>query len=113
MPGGITVTREAVHALDPVLEARITARVMNWRDSVPVGTATTVDKLINCSPDCGCPKGGGPEDTITAACTGNRGHGMALEVVMDILAPVGGVCEIPGIKVLRDRMPFWVVCTGC
>lgn len=111
MPGGITVTRKALYAHDPTLDARVIARIEAWRDSVPAGTATTVDKLLNCSPTCGCPKGEGPMSPITSTCTGNRSHGLALEVVMDHLNPPGSVCAIPGITLLPGA-PFWVLSTG-
>jgi hypothetical protein len=104
MPGGITVTREALYTVRPTLDARILAHIEAWRESVPVGTAVTVDKMLNCAPGCGC-----PGDTITAACKGNRGHGMALEAVMDHLNPEGSVCAIPGIAVSTYSMPFLVV----
>jgi hypothetical protein len=106
MPGGITVTREALYALYPDLDARLLAHIEAWRESVPVGTAVTVDKMLNCSPDCGC-----PPDLLLHACKGPRPF-IPLEVVMDHLAPQDGVCALPGVKVLRDRMPFWVMRTG-
>lgn len=104
MPGGITVTREALYTLHPCLDVRIVSHIEAWRESVPVGTAVTVDKMLNCTPTCGC-----PEDTITAACKGNRGHGMALEAVMDHLNPEDSVCVIPGIAVDTYTLPFRVM----
>lgn len=103
MPGGITVTRDDVYTLRPYLDSQVILHVQEWRARTPIGTVTTVDRMLNCAPGCGC-----PPDTLLAACKGDHGHGMALEVVMDILNPQDAVCAVPGVVVHTATMPFRV-----
>lgn len=96
-PGGIRTTKASVYAQRAAqgidLDKSITAHVEHWRDTVPAGTVVTLDKMLNCTSDCGC-----PPDRILTKCKGNSGHGLAIEIVMDHLFPPDGTdCTIPGV----------------
>lgn len=103
MPGGITVPLGLVANTRPSQDSRIPAFFEAWRTSVPLGTRSTINKILNCTPECGC-----PENSVTAACKGNRNHGMAIELVLRWLNPPGSVCPIPGIAVFTENTPFQV-----
>jgi hypothetical protein len=105
MPGGITVSREAVYALRPGLDAKIAAHFTWWRMVHPIGTLMTVDRALNCEPGCGCEPG-----VLLHVCKGFHGHGMALEVVMDVLLGRNRAVAPPvGLRVITERVPFLVV----
>lgn len=100
IPGSIKVTKEAVYALRPDLDAQILAHIEQWRDSVPTGSTVTIDKMLNCSATCGC-----PASTYLAACKGSR-HGLAVEIVLDqIFPPDGGPCLVEGVKGIGEVTP--------
>lgn len=107
VPGYITVSKDAVYALRPDLDDRIVAHIEQWRDSVPTGTAVTIDKMLNCSATCGC-----PADAQSVKCKGS-GHGMAMEIVMDHIFPEdGSPCAIKGVQGVITEGPLWEQALG-
>lgn len=104
-PGYITVTMQAVYARYPDLDSRIIAHIEQWRDSVPVGTCVTIDKMLNCSADCGC-----SADSKLAKCKGS-GHGMPVEAVLSVVFPEGSSCAVEGVKGISDTTPKQIMRT--
>lgn len=108
LPGHINTTKEAVHALLPGLDKKITAHIEQWRDSVPIGTTATVFQMLTYDVICVCPPG--PWQHLKT-CKGYA-HGMPIEIVMDHLAPEGGPCLLDGITVDTSVMPWLITKTG-
>ncbi|MFI0265591.1 hypothetical protein [Streptomyces luteogriseus] len=104
-PAYITVTKQSVYARYPDIDSRIIAHIEQWRDSVPVGTSMSIDKMMCCSATCGC-----PADTKLAKCKGS-GHGMPVEIVLDLIFPEGSSCAIEGVKGISDTTPKQIMRT--
>lgn len=101
LPGLIPLSRIRAEPT-PALLAKLADHVAAWVASVPPGTISTVDKMLNCSPTCGC-----PDDAVRADCTGPR-IGVPLEVVRDVLLPPDGTpTALPGITV-HTTLPWTI-----
>ena len=78
-----------------------------WAESVVPGATATADKILNCSPTCGCPDG-----LTLAACKGPR-LGIPAEIVRDFLIPPDGTpCTIPAVEIITTAMPFQIRALG-
>lgn len=81
------------------IDKAIIEHIEEWRDSVAIGTAVTIDKMLNCTPECGCLPGG-----TLINCKGPR-KGLPVEVVLD---HIFSRQSVSGVKGNNEAMPFLI-----
>ncbi|MFE2099554.1 hypothetical protein [Streptomyces sp. NPDC059468] len=106
-PGYIKTTKEAVRAHYAAkgvdIDAKITAHIKLWADSVPVGTMVSIFKMLTYDVTCNCPPGPWEHQK---KCRGFA-HGMPVELVMDIVFPPdGSPCQVPGVTGRATQGPL-------
>ncbi len=103
MPGHITVTPAMVRATLPGIDARITAHITAWAAAVPVGTRTTVFRMLVHDVTCACP----PDAWVHLKTCRGFAHGMPLEIVLEHLFPPDDTpCAIAGVTGYRRQGPL-------
>jgi hypothetical protein len=85
------------------LDAKIIAHITGWRDSVPSGTAVTINKMLIHPVVCACGPG-----WMCPTCRVPV-PGMPLEILWDHIFPSdGSPCAIPGVVGISDTVPHQI-----
>ncbi|KPI24667.1 hypothetical protein OV320_7872 [Actinobacteria bacterium OV320] len=95
----ITVTTQDIYETRPDIDKAVIAHIEEWRDSVDIGTAVTLDKMMNCNPECGC-----LADSTLIKCKGPR-KGLAVEIVLD---HIFSRQSVSGVRGNNEKTPFLI-----